>query len=154
MSQRLDRVRNAARQRKKERFTALLHHIDFDLLLESFLGAPEKPARSKRVKVPNSKGVANHAVPESCVAYREVRGEALTGVRTGQPWSRDRIYVLGADTVQIVEGNTDGRVIASTRQTRRGRRTWHVRTLLEREPGDLGFDQSLLAGPHREGEEP
>ncbi|MCF8167552.1 MAG: group II intron reverse transcriptase/maturase [Rhodoferax sp.] len=37
VSQRLDRVRNAARQRKKERFTALLHHIDFDLLLESFL---------------------------------------------------------------------------------------------------------------------
>jgi group II intron reverse transcriptase/maturase len=37
VSQRLDRVRKAARQRKKERFTALLHHIDFDLLLESFL---------------------------------------------------------------------------------------------------------------------
>jgi len=37
VSQRLDRVRNAARQRKKEKFTALLHHIDFDLLLESFL---------------------------------------------------------------------------------------------------------------------
>ena len=37
VSQRLGRVRNAARQRKKEKFTALLHHIDFDLLLESFL---------------------------------------------------------------------------------------------------------------------
>lgn len=37
VSQRLDRVRNAARQRKKEKFTALLHHIDADLLLESFL---------------------------------------------------------------------------------------------------------------------
>jgi len=37
VSQRLERVRNAARQRKKEKFTALLHHIDFDLLLESFL---------------------------------------------------------------------------------------------------------------------
>ena len=37
VSQRLNRVRNAARQRKKEKFTALLHHIDVDLLLESFL---------------------------------------------------------------------------------------------------------------------
>jgi len=27
------------------------------------------------VKVPNSKEIANHVVPESCVAYREVRGE-------------------------------------------------------------------------------
>lgn len=37
VSQRLDRVRKAARRRKKEKFTALLHHIDEDLLLESFL---------------------------------------------------------------------------------------------------------------------
>jgi hypothetical protein len=30
-----------------------------------------------------------------------------------------------------------------------------VRTLLDREPGDLGFDQPLYwAGPRREGEEP
>ena len=43
------------------------------------------------MKVPNSKEIANHVVPESCVAYREVRGEALTGVRTGQPLSRERI---------------------------------------------------------------
>ena len=32
VSQRLDRVRQAARQRKKERFTALFHHVDTDLL--------------------------------------------------------------------------------------------------------------------------
>ena len=37
VTQRLERVRKAARQRKQEKFTALLHHIDFDLLLESFL---------------------------------------------------------------------------------------------------------------------
>jgi hypothetical protein len=29
-----------------------------------------------------------------------------------------------------------------------------VCTLLAWEPGDLGFDQPILAGPHREGEEP
>jgi group II intron reverse transcriptase/maturase len=37
VSQALDRVRQAARQRKGERFTALLHHVDIRLLRESFL---------------------------------------------------------------------------------------------------------------------
>src|SRR3954465_9934660 len=37
VSQGLDRVRQAARQRKKERFTALLHHLSVDLLREAFL---------------------------------------------------------------------------------------------------------------------
>ena len=32
VSQALDRVRQAARLRKKERFTALLHHVGIDLL--------------------------------------------------------------------------------------------------------------------------
>jgi RNA-directed DNA polymerase len=37
VSQGLDRVRHAARQRKKEKFTALLHHVTMDLLRESFM---------------------------------------------------------------------------------------------------------------------
>jgi RNA-directed DNA polymerase len=36
VSQRLARVRNAAKQHKKGKFTALLHHVDMDLLLEAF----------------------------------------------------------------------------------------------------------------------
>ena len=36
VSQGLERVRQAARQRKKERFTALLHHVSIDRLRESF----------------------------------------------------------------------------------------------------------------------
>jgi retron-type reverse transcriptase len=36
VSQALNRVRKAAKQRKKERFTSLLHHISVDLLRESF----------------------------------------------------------------------------------------------------------------------
>jgi hypothetical protein len=36
VSQALDRVRKAARLRKKEKFTALLHHISVDLLREAF----------------------------------------------------------------------------------------------------------------------
>src|SRR5207253_6833675 len=36
VSQALERVRQAARARKEERFTALLHHINVDLLTTSF----------------------------------------------------------------------------------------------------------------------
>jgi hypothetical protein len=42
------------------------------------------------VQVPDNKEVANHVVPESCAVHREVRCEALTGVRIGQQLSRDR----------------------------------------------------------------
>lgn len=44
VSQGLDRVRMAARQRKKERFTALLHHVSVDLLRESFLALKRQAA--------------------------------------------------------------------------------------------------------------
>ena len=108
------------------------------------------------MKVPHSKGVANHVVPESCGLHREVQLEALTGVRAGQPLSHEMPLILGADTVSIVEGNTDRSAIASGGPTRRGRRPWHARTHLAREPGDLapGRDATSVTGPHREGEEP
>jgi len=106
------------------------------------------------VKVPDDEELANHIVPESCAAYREVRREALTGVHIGQPLSREIKLTSGADTLSTVQGNMSGCANASAQMTRRGHRTWHVCTLLAREPGDLGFDQPTLAGPHREGEEP
>jgi retron-type reverse transcriptase len=37
VSQALDRVRQAARQKRKEKFTALFHHISVDQLLMAFL---------------------------------------------------------------------------------------------------------------------
>src|SRR6202521_6189768 len=40
----LERVRQAARQRKKERFTALLHHVTTDLLREAFYALKRKAA--------------------------------------------------------------------------------------------------------------
>src|SRR4051812_44776623 len=40
----LDRVRQAARQRKKERFTALLHHVTVDLLRDAFLALKRRAA--------------------------------------------------------------------------------------------------------------
>ena len=80
-------------------------------------------------------GIASHIGPESCAVHREVHGEALTGECIGQPLSRDSLLILGADAVDIAEGNTSKRATASTWMTRRGRRPWHVRTLLGREPG-------------------
>ena len=107
------------------------------------------------MKVRHGEGVATHTGPEPCVGPREGSGEASAGERAGWPLSRERAIVPGADVVRITEGNMDGRVIASARPTRRGRRPWHVRTLFVRESGDLGFGQrSMTVGPHREGEEP
>ena len=40
----LDRVRDAARQRKKEKFTALLHHVTVDLLRDAFLALKRRAA--------------------------------------------------------------------------------------------------------------
>ena len=107
------------------------------------------------MRVHCDEGVANHIGPEPCAAIREDVGEASAGERAGQPLSRDRKLFPGADAVCVAEGHMTERVNASARVTRRGRRTWHARTLLAREPGDLGFDQPpYWAGPHREGEEP
>jgi RNA-directed DNA polymerase len=44
VSQGLDRVRHAARQRKKEKFIALLHHVTVDLLREAFLALKRRAA--------------------------------------------------------------------------------------------------------------
>jgi hypothetical protein len=107
------------------------------------------------VQVSHSEGPANHTGPESCVGICEDAGEALTGERIGQPLSRESLKISGADVVAFTEGNMDGRVSASARPTRRGRRPWHVLMLCAREPGDLGFGRRMdTAGPHRKGEEP
>ena len=108
------------------------------------------------MKVHCDEGLANHIGPEPCAFVREGIGGASVGDRIGQPLSREIGLFLGADAVLLAEGNMVGRVIASAHPARRGRRPWHVRTPLAREPGDLMSDQWRLAvaGPHREGEEP
>jgi hypothetical protein len=93
------------------------------------------------VQVHHGEGVAIHTGPKPCVVVREGGGEASAGERTGQPSSRESARVPGADAVSEAEGHMSGRVSASVRTTRRGRRPWHVRTLLVREPGDLGIGQ-------------
>jgi hypothetical protein len=106
------------------------------------------------VQVSHNEGLANHVVPESCAVCRETCGEALTGVRAGQPLSRDSLLIPSADAVDKAEGNTTERDIASTPFGP----AW---------PEDSGTHAPCLgtgrspvwpvaakAGPHREGEEP
>ncbi len=45
-------------------------------------------------------GLATHTDPESCGAAQEDRVEALTGARAGQVFSRERIFLRGADAVR------------------------------------------------------
>jgi hypothetical protein len=107
------------------------------------------------VQVRYDEGVAIHIGPEPCGVAREGAGEASAGERAGQPSSRESAIVPGADAVSDAEGNTNGRASASARPARRGRRPWHVQTLLAREPGGLMSDQRhFIVGPQREGEEP
>jgi RNA-directed DNA polymerase len=44
VSQALERIRQAARQRKKEKFTALFHHVSIDYLEQAFLELRENAA--------------------------------------------------------------------------------------------------------------
>jgi len=99
------------------------------------------------VQVHCNEGVAIRIGPKPCGHAREDVAEASAGVRAGQPLSHEIVLVLGADTFHTVEGNTSPRAIASAARARRGRRTWHARTLLDREPGDLQSDRRCQYGP-------
>lgn len=88
------------------------------------------------MKVHYSEGLATHTAPESCVQFREGLGEALTGVRIGQPLSGEN-SVWGADALEDAEGHTNRRDSASAISTPRRLRPWHVRKPSAREPGDL-----------------
>jgi len=96
------------------------------------------------VQVHYSEGLATHTGPESCAQSREGLGEALTGVRIGQPLSGEN-SLWGADALEVAEGNTGWRAIASVIPTPRRLRTWHVRTPPVREPGGLRVRPLSLA---------
>ena len=107
------------------------------------------------MQVHYGEGIANHTGPESCAAYREVCGEALTGERAGQPLIREIFLIKDADAFTFAEGKTNGRITASARTVPCGRRPSHARTLLILEPRDLEFEHlQSWSGPRREGEEP
>ena len=93
------------------------------------------------MRVHYDEGIAIHIGPEPCGGTREGIGEASAGDCAGQPLSRESSVIPDADAFPTAEGNTDGGVSASPRTVRRGPRPWHVRTLLDREPGDLATDR-------------
>ncbi len=92
-----------------------------------------------------SERLAIYTGPESCAGGREAIREALTGVRIGQPLSGEK-SLWGADALVIAEGNMNRRDNASACLSPRRQRPWHVRKSLVREPGDLQYCPSSLAG--------
>lgn len=68
------------------------------------------------MKVHYGEGAAIRIGLEPCAGVREDVGEASVEGRTGQVLSRERLDFSGADTFPPVEGDTDGRVIASARR--------------------------------------
>ena len=72
------------------------------------------------MQVHYDEGTANHIGPEPCAGTREDVGEASAGERAGQPLSRDRKDVPGADAVCVAEGNIPKCANASAWATRRG----------------------------------
>jgi RNA-directed DNA polymerase len=82
VSQGLDRVRNSARQRKKEQFTALLHHVSVDLLRDASL-AP------KRRAAPGADGVTWDAYAADLESHlQDLHRREHTGAYRAQPVGR------------------------------------------------------------------
>jgi RNA-directed DNA polymerase len=89
VTQALSRVRQAARQRKKERFTALLHHVNIDTLRVAFYALKRKAA-------PGVDGVTwqDHEADLEC-RLEDLHGRVHRGAYRPQP-SR-RTYIPKAD---------------------------------------------------------
>ena len=75
------------------------------------------------MRTPDIEGVAIHDGPESCAGVREGGGEALTGVRAGQPLSRE-ITASGCRRRHMRRKATSPAALArAVRWTPRGLRT-------------------------------
>ena len=91
VSQGLDRVRHVARQRKKERFTALLHHVTPDLLRTAFFALRRQAARRGRADMAGLRSRPGSPDRRACTS-------GSTGERTGH--YRRRGYIPKADGSQ------------------------------------------------------
>src|SRR5665213_3340843 len=89
MSQGLDGVRKAARERRQERFTSLLHHVSVDLLRDSFYALQRKAA-------PGADGVTWQEY-ETGLEDRlvDLHGRVHRGAYRAQPLRR--VYIPKAD---------------------------------------------------------
>src|SRR5438874_3967321 len=89
MSQGLDGVRKAAKERRQERFTALLHHLNVDLLRDSFYALQRKAA-------PGVDGVTWHEYEDGLEdRLIDLHGRVHRGAYRAMP-SR-RVYIEKAD---------------------------------------------------------
>ena len=61
------------------------------------------------MQVHYDEGIAIHIGPEPCVAARKGSDEASVRERIGQPLSREKSLILGADAVHKAQGNMSGR---------------------------------------------
>jgi hypothetical protein len=74
-------------------------------LIVIFTQVRRETGKEQVVQVHCDEGVAARIGPKPCAGIREDVGEASAGEREGQPLSRDRKLLPGADTVCVVEGN-------------------------------------------------
>src|SRR6266540_5474958 len=96
------------------------------------------------MKVSYSEGLAIHTGSESYTFIRKGEGEALTGVRAGQPLSREieppshkRWPLLGADALELSERqNWERRYRETLLDLARSETLPHARKHLEGKPGD------------------
>ena len=106
------------------------------------------------MKVHHGEGVAIRTGPEPCVGTREGVDEASVGEHIGQPLSRESLIFPDDDVVRNTEGNMGSAITRAPTQSGVVEDPEHVRKLLAREPGGLGFGRRLdTAGPRREDEE-
>ena len=104
------------------------------------------------MKEPYIEGLANHDDPESCVGARKGVDEALAGERIGEVLSREN-RLRGADRVKRTgRQHSGGRQGKPSRRPRVVGDPQHVRTLLERKPGDpmSAYTSVVGCGPRRE----
>ena len=97
----------------------------------------DKTGMEEEMKELHTEGLATHGDPESCVASREGRGEALTGARAGRA-IEPRNQFSGVPTPS---GRWKATLLAALARAVSGPRAvaepGHVRNLHAREPGDL-----------------
>ena len=83
----------------------------------------DKTGRKMRMRKPYTEGLATHGDPESCVAPRKGRGEALTGACAGSATEPRNKEIRVPTPWGEAEGHMERCAIASGALTRRGRRT-------------------------------
>ena len=110
VSQALDRIRQAARQRKKEKFTALFHHLSIDLLEDAF-GELKQDAAARRgwPDMDGVRGRTSSAISRTCTlgSTEERTGRCQAGGCTyPKPDGRQRPLAVAALEDKIVQRAT------------------------------------------------